>query len=52
MCSLMAQARPKPSYVEVPLPSSSIMMREFFVAELEEEAWMLRKLLFIIFVLF
>lgn len=35
MCSLMAQARPKPSYVEVPLPSSSMMMSEFSVAELE-----------------
>lgn len=35
MCSLMAQARPKPSYVDVPRPSSSMMMREFWVAELE-----------------
>lgn len=34
MCSLMAHARPKPSYVDVPLPSSSIMMSEFSVAEL------------------
>ena len=41
MCSLMAQARPKPSYVEVPLPSSSMMMSEFSVAELEgdEQGW-------------
>lgn len=32
MCSEIAQANPKPSYVEVPLPSSSMMIREFLVA--------------------
>lgn len=37
MCSLMAQASPKPSYVDVPLPSSSIMMSDFSVAELEAQ---------------
>mmetsp|Transcript_13810 Transcript_13810/g.37312 ORF Transcript_13810/g.37312 Transcript_13810/m.37312 type:complete len:393 (-) Transcript_13810:2644-3822(-) len=30
-CSLIAQARPKPSYVEVPRPSSSMMTRLFLV---------------------
>lgn len=29
----IAQARPKPSYVEVPLPSSSMMIKEFSVAD-------------------
>lgn len=29
----IAHASPKPSYVDVPLPSSSIMMREFSVAD-------------------
>ena len=31
-CSEMAQAKPKPSYVEVPLPSSSIITRDRDVA--------------------
>jgi hypothetical protein len=30
--SAMAQARPKPSFVDVPLPSSSIIIRLLFVA--------------------
>ena len=38
MCSDTAQARPKPSYVEVPRPSSSMRTREAGVAELRM-AW-------------
>ncbi len=34
MCSEMAQARPKPSYVDVPRPSSSMMIRLSAVADL------------------
>ena len=34
MCSLMAHARPKPSYVLVPRPSSSMMMSDLGVAAL------------------
>lgn len=37
MYSEIAQARPKPSYVDVPLPSSSIMMRESSVADLKSQ---------------
>ena len=29
----IAQAKPKPSYVEVPLPSSSMIIKEFSVAD-------------------
>ena len=32
----MAHARPNPSYVDVPRPNSSIMMREFSVADLKQ----------------
>lgn len=35
--SAMAQANPKPSKVEVPLPNSSIMTRESFVAVWRKE---------------
>ena len=34
MCSAIAHARPNPSAVEVPLPSSSMMINEFLVAVL------------------
>lgn len=37
MYSEIAQARPKPSYVDVPLPNSSIMMRESSVADLKHQ---------------
>lgn len=39
----MAQASPKPSYVEVPLPSSSIMISEFSVADCERKEHALTK---------
>ena len=34
--SEIAQASPKPSYVDVPLPSSSIMIREFSDADYKQ----------------
>mmetsp|Transcript_2297 Transcript_2297/g.7724 ORF Transcript_2297/g.7724 Transcript_2297/m.7724 type:complete len:208 (-) Transcript_2297:2079-2702(-) len=37
-CSEMAQAKPKPSFVLVPLPSSSMTTREDFVAPFKIEA--------------
>lgn len=37
MYSEIAQARPKPSYVDVPLPNSSMMMRESSVADLKSK---------------
>ena len=37
LCSLKSQARPEPSYVDVPQPSSAIMINEFYVAELDRE---------------
>ena len=36
--SEIAQARPNPSYVEVPRPSSSIIMREFSVADYQRNS--------------